>query len=51
MHDPALQAFLDTVGKRVVANRPIPENVDFRFRAVRDPMVKRLRAAERKRFM
>jgi Zn-dependent protease with chaperone function len=39
MHDPALQAFLDSVGKRVLANRTIPENVTFRFRAVRDPMV------------
>ncbi len=39
MHDPVLQNFLDTVGKRVLANRPIPENVTFRFRAVRDPMV------------
>jgi Zn-dependent protease with chaperone function len=39
MHDPALQAFLDSVGKRVLANRPIPENVAFRFRALRDPMV------------
>lgn len=39
MHDPVLQAFLDSVGKRVLANRPIPENVTFRFRALRDPMV------------
>jgi len=39
MHDPALQAFLDSVGKRVLANRPVPENVTFRFRALRDPMV------------
>jgi len=39
MHDPTLQAFLDAVGKRVLANRPIPENVTFRFRALRDPMV------------
>ena len=39
MHDPALQAFLDSVGNRVLANRPIPENVIFRFRALRDPMV------------
>ncbi len=39
MHDPVLQAFLDSVGKRVIENRPIPENVTFRFRALRDPMV------------
>jgi predicted Zn-dependent protease len=39
MHDPVLQAFLDSVGKRALANRPIPENVTFRFRVVRDPMV------------
>ncbi len=39
MHDPALQSFLDSVGNRVLANRPIPENVTFRFRALRDPMV------------
>lgn len=39
MHDPVLQAYLDSVGNRVLANRPIPEKVTFRFRAVRDPMV------------
>jgi predicted Zn-dependent protease len=39
MHDPVLQAFLDSVGTRVLANRPIPENVTFHFRALRDPMV------------
>lgn len=39
MHDPVQQAFLDSVGNRVLANRPIPENVTFRFRALRDPMV------------
>lgn len=39
MHDPVLQAYLDSVGRRVIGNRPAPENVAFRFRAVRDPMV------------
>jgi len=39
MQDPGLQKYLDTVGAQVLANRPVPENVTFRFRAVRDPMV------------
>jgi predicted Zn-dependent protease len=39
MHDAVLQSFLDSVGNRVLANRPIPENVTFHFRALRDPMV------------
>ncbi len=39
VHDSGLQPFLDSVGKRVLGNRPVPENVTFRFRALRDPMV------------
>ncbi len=39
MQDPQLQAYLDSVGKRVIANRPIPAQVEFKFFALRDPMV------------
>ena len=39
LQDSALQAYLDSVGKRVLGNRPIPEQVQFKFRALRDPMV------------
>src|SRR5579863_3214027 len=39
MQDPQLQAYLNAVGKRVLGNRPIPAQVEFRFHALRDPMV------------
>lgn len=39
LHDPVLQAYLDSVGKRVLGNRPVPAQVGFRFRVLRDPMV------------
>jgi len=39
LQDPDLQAYLDSVGKRVLGNRPIPEQVQFKFRVLRDPMV------------
>ncbi len=39
MHDAGLQAYLDMVGKRVLGTRAIPENVNFQFRVLRDPMV------------
>ena len=39
LQDPDLQAYLDSVGKRVLGNRPSPEQVQFKFRALRDPMV------------
>lgn len=39
LEDTDLQAYLDSVGKRVLGTRPIPEQVQFKFRALRDPMV------------
>lgn len=39
LENPDLQAYLDSVGKRVVGVRPVPEQVEFHFRALRDPMV------------
>jgi predicted Zn-dependent protease len=39
LKDPDLQAYLDTVGKRILNDRGRPEKVEFRFRIVRDPMV------------
>jgi predicted Zn-dependent protease len=39
LQDPDLDAYLDSVGKRVIGNRPIPEQVQFKFRVLRDPMV------------
>jgi len=38
-HDPDVQAFLDSVGARVLANRPVPEKVTYRFMVLRDPVV------------
>lgn len=39
LHDANLQGYLDSVGKRVIGDRAIPQNVQFRFMALRDPMV------------
>ncbi len=39
LHDPGLQAWIDSVGKRVLGNRPVPEKVTYRFLVLRDPMV------------
>lgn len=39
MQDAQLQAYVDSVGKRVLGNRPVPEKVDFKFHVLRDPMV------------
>jgi predicted Zn-dependent protease len=39
LHDPGLQAFIDSVGKRVLGDRPAPEKVTYRFLVLRDPMV------------
>jgi hypothetical protein len=39
MQDPQLQPYLDSVGKRIIGNRPIPEQVEFKFMVLRDPMV------------
>jgi tetratricopeptide (TPR) repeat protein len=38
-HNPELDAYLDSLGKRVIGSRPIPENVVYRFKVLRDPMV------------
>ena len=37
LHDPGLQAFVDTVGKRVLRDRPMPERVAYRFMVLCDP--------------
>jgi predicted Zn-dependent protease len=39
LQDPELLSYLDSVGKRILGNRPIPEHVDFKFRVLREPMV------------
>jgi predicted Zn-dependent protease len=39
LKDPELQAYLDTVGKRILNDRGRPEKVEFKFRVLRDPMV------------
>lgn len=39
LHDPDLQAFVDTVGKRVLGDRPAPEGVTYRFPVLCDPTV------------
>ncbi len=39
LQDPQLQPFLDSVGKRIIGNRPIPDQVEFKFTVLRDPMV------------
>ena len=39
LHDPDLQAFIDSAGKRVLGDRPMPEKVTYRFLVLREPMV------------
>ena len=39
LHDPGVQAYLDSVAERVLGNRPVPENVKFQYRVLCDPMV------------
>jgi predicted Zn-dependent protease len=39
LHDPGVQAYLDTTGKRVLAGRPAPEKVTFRFFVLCDTTV------------
>jgi predicted Zn-dependent protease len=39
LHDPGVQAFVDTVGKRVLGDRPAPERVTYRFLVLCDPTV------------
>jgi predicted Zn-dependent protease len=37
LHDPVVQAYLDSVGNRVLAGRPVPDKVTYRFFVLRDP--------------
>ena len=39
LHDPGLQAFVDSVGQRVLGDRPVPEKVTYRFLVLSDPTV------------
>src|SRR5208337_2552413 len=39
LHDPGLQAYIDSVGKQVLGDRPVPEKVTYRFLVLRDPTV------------
>ncbi len=39
LHDPDLQAYIDSVANRVLGGRPAPEKVTYRFLVLRDPMV------------
>jgi predicted Zn-dependent protease len=39
LHDPDLQAFIDTVGNRVLGDRPVPEMVTYRFLVLRTTWV------------
>ena len=39
LHDPGLQAYIDSAGNRVLGDRPVPEKVTYRFLVIRDPMI------------
>lgn len=39
LHDPGLQAYIDSVGDRVLGDRPVPKKVTYRFLVLRDPTV------------
>jgi tetratricopeptide (TPR) repeat protein len=39
LHDPDLQAYIDSVGNRVLGDRPVPEKVTYRYLVLGDPMV------------
>jgi predicted Zn-dependent protease len=39
LHAPELDAYLESVGKQLIGGRPVPEQVEFHFRVMRDPMV------------
>ena len=39
LHDPGLQAFIDSVGNRVLGDRAVPEKITYRFLVLRDPTV------------
>lgn len=39
LHDPGVQAYIDSVGARILAYRPVPANVRFRLFVLRDPAI------------
>jgi hypothetical protein len=39
LHDPDLQAYIDSAGNRVLGDLAVPEKVTYRFLVLRDPMV------------
>ncbi len=39
LHDPGLQPYIDSVGNRVLGDRPVPEKVTYRFLVLSDPVV------------
>jgi Zn-dependent protease with chaperone function len=39
LHDPGLQAYVDSVGKRILGDRPTIDKVSYRFMVLRDPMI------------
>lgn len=38
-HDPVVESYVQEIGRKLVANQPPMEKVEFRFRVLRDPMV------------
>lgn len=39
LHDPGVHAYVDAVGRRMLANRPVPDKVTYRFLVLRDSEV------------
>jgi len=39
LHEPNLQSFIDSTGKRILGDQPAPEKVTYRFLVLRDPSV------------
>jgi tetratricopeptide (TPR) repeat protein len=39
LHDPGVQAYIDSIGNRVLGGRPVPEKVTWRFHVFRTPEV------------
>jgi predicted Zn-dependent protease len=38
-HEPGLDNYVEEIGRKLIVNQPPLENVEFRFRVLRDPMV------------
>ncbi|HMD70813.1 MAG TPA: M48 family metalloprotease [Bryobacteraceae bacterium] len=38
-HEPGVENYVEEIGKKLIANQPPLENVEFHFRVLRDPMV------------